>query len=292
MIRKLIQLSPSTAVVSLPSSWIKANKLKKGAPIHVEEQENNVIVSTSLHQTPTKEIILDLSTLNDKLMWTSIDAAYIAGYDTITLLTKDATQKMFMTKVVRYFPGMILYEEKKNQVQFKSIAENPEEDLDKILSRIFNLNLAMLEDALESLKTKNWDVLSKMKYRDYNINTYISYCLRHLNKNKHRLSKTGMIYTYIKIIEMMSDKFAALFVNMGENSLQSNQTEINLIHEMYQLARTLHFKFNQESIILLEDKRQHLKEKIKEAHPLILPQLTEIAELFYDFEELELQLNT
>ena len=104
MIRKLIQLSPSTAVVSLPSSWIKANKLKKGAAIHLEEQENKVIVSASVGQAAQKEIALDLSKLNDKLMWTSIDAAYIAGYDTITLLTRDTEQKMFMTKVVRYFP--------------------------------------------------------------------------------------------------------------------------------------------------------------------------------------------
>ena len=45
MQRKLIQLSPSTAVVSLPASWIKHNRLTKGKAIFVDEQENKLIIS-------------------------------------------------------------------------------------------------------------------------------------------------------------------------------------------------------------------------------------------------------
>ena len=181
MQRKLIQLSPSTAVVSLPSSWKKLNKLKKGAEIFLEEQENKLILST-FSQKSEKEITLDLTKLDNKLMWTSIDAAYVAGYDSIILITKNEEQKAFMTKVVRYFPGMIIYEESKSKVHFKSMPINQEEDLNKILSRIFNLNISMIEDSIEAIKNKNWEDLAKMKYRDYRINPYISYCLRHINK--------------------------------------------------------------------------------------------------------------
>src|SRR3989338_1494426 len=108
MQRKLIQLSPSTAVVSLPSSWIKKNHLQKGATLNVSEQENTLTIAPVGTLRKEAEITLDISALYDRLMWIAIDAAYTAGYDSLILLTRDVEQTQHLAKVVRYFPGMII----------------------------------------------------------------------------------------------------------------------------------------------------------------------------------------
>jgi phosphate uptake regulator len=198
MKRKLIQLSPSTAVVSLPSTWIRQNSLKKGEEVNVEEIENRIMVSTERKATD-KEITIDISKLKAKIMWGSIAAAYVAGYDSIIILTKDQKQKEFMSKVVRYFPGMMIFEERKNKVHFKDITKGAKEDVDKILNRIFNMNISLMEDALEAVKAENWTTLADMKRRDWTINSYIEYCLRQLNKFGYtQYSKTGLMNTYTK----------------------------------------------------------------------------------------------
>ena len=58
MIRKLIQISPSTTVVSLPAAWIKKNKLSKKSEVKLEESDNRIIISSSESKSekqPVKE---------------------------------------------------------------------------------------------------------------------------------------------------------------------------------------------------------------------------------------------
>jgi hypothetical protein len=107
MQRKLIQLSPSTSVISLPKSWIVKNKLSKGAALEVIESDNSIII-TSTQSTLAKECTIDARNTTGRDIWYLFDAAYVAGYDVIAILTKDSKQTASLEGVVRYFPGMII----------------------------------------------------------------------------------------------------------------------------------------------------------------------------------------
>jgi len=292
MKRSLIQLSPSTSVVSLPSSWIKKNKLNKGDEIEIEEKENKIIVSSS-KDVSKKEITIDLNKAPGRLMWTIIDGAYVNGYHSIILQTKDQEQTDFMTKVVRYFPGMIIHSERKNRIEFRDISSDSEEELDNILSRIFNMNIALIEDCIEAVKTKDNHTLERVKYRDYNINSYVSYYLRKINKFGYKeMSKVGAMHSYIKIIEMISDKLCVLFEGIVKEKIDARK-EINVFNnilEVYKNIQRIHFGYSQEKLKQLEVERQKLMEKLpKNQH---LRQYTiEIYELFFDLIELETQLH-
>src|SRR3989344_7337330 len=293
MIRKLIQLSPSTAVVSLPSSWIKKNKLPKGAPLFVEEKENQIIISAD-NVSNEQEVNVDISSLKEKLMWAAIDAAYVAGYDSIILTTRNQEQTKLMTKVAHYFPGMIIFEERKNKVHLKDMANHSKGEVDKILNRIFNLNIALLEDSLEAIKTQDWDLLADIKRRDYHINSYISYCLRQLNKFSYTpLSKLGLMHGYIKMLEMISDKLCTLFAGIGKQRIKAEKdfTTISELLEMYRMIQRIHFKFTQERLIELEERRNQLLGRLPAKNNHINLYLTEILELFFELEEIEMQLN-
>lgn len=291
MQRKLIQLSPSTAVVSLPSSWIKANGLKKGISLSVDINENKVIVSVQT-ANKLKEVLVDISKYEGRLMWVAIDTAYTAGYDSIIIKTRDAKQSSYMTKVVRSFPGMMIIEERKNYVQFKSVEESPT-DINKILKRLFNLNIALLEDSIESIKSKEWNDLSRVKYRDYVINSYVSYCFRTINKFGYTpFSKIGTIHSFLKIFEMFSDKLCSLFEIIAEHKAKSIKLKTLLhITEMLKQVRHIHFKYSDETIIKLEKNRQELIKLIKNMPIYTTPFLKDIEDIYFALIELEMQLH-
>src|SRR3989344_98347 len=292
MLRKLIKLSPSTSVISLPSNWIKSNNLKKGTALSVEVNENKIIVSpqqTEIH----KEIQIDISKFDGRLLWVAIDTAYTAGYDSIIIKTKDAEQSSYMTKVARYFPGMMIIDEHKTHVHFKSIDESPT-DLNKIINRIFNLTVALLEDSIEAIKLKEWNTLIKIKYRDYVINSYVSYCFRSINKFGYSpFSQTGVIHSFLKIIEIFSDKLCVLFESIGKEKARSVKVNtLNLVLEMYNELRQVHFKYSIEKIITFDENRQKLLKNIEEMPSYAIPVLNDLVDLFFALEELEMQLNS
>lgn len=289
MLRKLIQLSPSTAVVSLPSQWIKANKLKKGQQVSVEVQDNKIVIAAESDKAE-KEVRLDISRLGGKLVWIAIDAVYVAGYDSIIITTRDAEQSALMGKVVRYFPGMMIFDEKKNMVHFKSIA-GQEEDVEKILNRVFNLCISMAEDAAGMIKSRDYSSLAGMKKRDYAINSYISYCNRQINKfGFSPFSKIGVMHTYLKVLEMLADAMSAFFVEIGENKAKAG-AECGLLLELLKHLQAMHTNFSHERLVLSEEKRQAALKKAKSMPSVVRHPFSRVMELFFDLEELELQMN-
>jgi phosphate uptake regulator len=290
MKRKLIRLSPSTSVVSLPSQWIRKNKLQKGAEINVEEIENKIIISADSKKT-SDEISIDVSDLVDRQFWHYIDAAYISGYNIITINTKDKKQTELLSKAARFFPGMIVYEARTGKVQLKDITSDAKEDQDKLLNRIFNMNITLLEDTFQAIKEQDWEVLLKIKKRDYHINSYISYCLRQINKFGYKkFSKTGLMSTYLKLIEMLSDKFAVLITEIGKRKLK-NENLISELIEMYKTLERLHLSYSKEKLLFSEQSRKDLEKTIVKSNKNIKIYLAEIINLISDLQEVEIELN-
>lgn len=282
MQRKLIQLSPSTAVVSLPASWIKKNKLTKGKSISLEEQENKLIISASTKKTE-KDITANVKEFSDKLIWRYFDALYVAGYDNITLLTRDSKQSALIGTIIKYFPGLIIEEERKNVVRILDIADVPSESFDKMLTRIFHITITILEDSIEAIKSKDFDVLKAMKKRDYHINSYASYCLRQLNKFGYsNQSKTSILHTYIKLLEMMADNICVYLSSIATSKINKIQ-EISAILNLYKQTFSLHYNYNEKTLFYIEVESQSMSNS-KDIN------LSTIAKLFFDMLETEMQL--
>ncbi len=291
MHRKLIQLSPSTSVVSLPSKWVKMNKLEKGSELDVDEKENKIVISTQ-SQKSEKEISIDITNLKDRLFWAYLDAAYIAGYDVINLHSEDQKQLNLMSKVAKSFPGMIVVEQRKNSATLKDLAGENKEDIDKILNRIFHMNTVLIEDALEAVKNSDWETLVIMKKRDHIINSYVSYCMRQINRFGYTpYSKGGVMHTFLKLIEIISDKITALFEEIGEKHIKVEPKIISKLLEIYQLMRTAHMKYSQDKMIEFHKAREALPKPFKQANKKIVGRLMELMHLFYDLEEVETQLH-
>jgi phosphate uptake regulator len=294
MKRKLIQLSTSTSVISLPRAWVLKNKLVKGEDLNVEETNNVLSISCSRERQIESSKEIDISELEGRMMWITIDAAYTAGYDSIVINTKDRKQSASLRDVVRFFPGMIIHEERLERVVFKDLSKGSRGDVDKILNRIFNLTINLFEDSLDFLGKKEWDSLCKVKELDHNINAYVSYCLRQINKfGYERFTKIGTIHTYTKVLEIMADKICCLFLGICEDrKIGSKEMELlGKLLDLYGMAQKLHFKFSVKSMVELEKKRQKLLESLAGINDHVKLYMTEVIELFFDLEQVEMQLH-
>ncbi|MBI4451282.1 phosphate uptake regulator PhoU [Candidatus Woesearchaeota archaeon] len=281
MQRKLIQLSPSTVVVSLPSSWIKENHLKKGAELSVDARDNTVVITPI--RTEPREATVDISKLEGRLVWTSISAAYVAGYDSIMLHTRDQKQAAELTKVVRHFPGMIIYDERKNLVQFKELAAESKVDVQKMVNRVFHLTASMIDDAVDASKKKDWALLREVKQRDFPINSYAEYAMRHVNK--YGTANKAAFYGYVVCLEMLADKLCVLFASLGAERRAHDASVLSELAQLYRELESLHWTYSQEKLVSLETHRQRLLGHARH------PRLMQVLEAFFALEELEMQLH-
>jgi hypothetical protein len=77
--------------------------------------------------------------------------------------------------------------------------------------------ITLTEDIALASKAKEWDTLKEIKKRDYTINSYVSYAMRNLTKYGYTsISKTGLIYTLLKFLELYSDEVCELAKNAAE----------------------------------------------------------------------------
>ncbi|MFA6461951.1 MAG: AbrB/MazE/SpoVT family DNA-binding domain-containing protein [Candidatus Woesearchaeota archaeon] len=282
MIRKLIRLSPSTAAVSLPTSWIKKNNLSRGASLFVEEKENNIVIKAFNHKTDTSTQI-EAYHLDKTMMLMAVDAAYISGYDCIKILTKSQEMITFLSKAVRFYPGMIVHEQSFDYLIYKDIAENSQADFVKTINHLYNLLISLVEDANQYVTKREWDHLDRLKKRDYNFNSYVSYCQRCLNKYGYvNLSKAGILHTYVKIMEMIADKICAEFMQIGQDKGKINS---NLVDHLLSVLR----KMQRTRAELIYDRLSEIEaERIKALK--LKGDFSEVFQLIFDLEELELQL--
>lgn len=293
MNRKVIRLSTSTSVVSLPTSWLKKNNVKKGDDLFLEEKDNLIVISKGINESK-KQIFFSIKDVNDKLVWMIIDAIYMTGYNEISIETKNQTQRDNFVKIVQLFPGLIIYDEKKDIIKLKNIAIQEDFDLQQLMSRIRNLTISIIDDSLNSIKTKNWEVLSNIKKRDYLINTYVSMAFRNINLYGYVPSSAqGIISEHIKFLEIFSDRLCSLLKKIGEQKETSKHIqEIILdIRNLYREEAVLFVKFNLVKLSEFDNKRQELIKKTKKLEKEYQIEINELISMFFDIEETLTQLN-
>ena len=84
MIRKLVKHGPSTLIVSLPAKWVKKMGLKAGDEVAVDEEDNQVTVSTS--KNLRKDCItVNITNLDRTSVVLLMHALYRNGYCNVDL---------------------------------------------------------------------------------------------------------------------------------------------------------------------------------------------------------------
>jgi len=284
--RRIIQLSPTTKVVSIPSSWLSKNGVKKGDSVDVEESGNRLIIETI--KSGDKSLSSDLTELNDDLLWTAIDAFYMLGYSHMELKV-NPRQKQLLAKIVQFFPMFIIASETKNMVELKAVASNLDMDFEKTLQHIRHMTINIVDEAISMIQRKDWTSLAKIKKMDYTLNTYISMCFRNLNAGKVQNAVTWA--QYVKILESYADRLCMLFEGISKyGSITKNDVaSIKNINVLYDESFKLLGKFSIQKANEHDKARHSLEESFAKSQLHVY--FRELTRSIYDMHEIIFQLH-
>lgn len=217
--RKLIKFGENSYVISLPSKWIKENKLKKGDLLNVEYSKEGSNLNISLHSTKKeKEIISETIIDYDKLktqkhLKTHLTAAYINGYDQITIIGKDLSKELpKIREFAKNFIALEIIEQTNQRVILKEFVNIHDISLQEVIRRIDRVIISMVEDTekhlkgegnyIESLKQKDADIF---KFHNIVFRT-IKCFLKNPRLNEQHLNMLDILYYWE--LTLFLEKFA------------------------------------------------------------------------------------
>ena len=165
--RRLQQIG-SSILVSLPSPWIKSNKLKKGSivPVHIN-RDNSISIFPSEDDVADKikELTISYSSVSMDMLVNQVYGGYLLGYDMIRI--KASSQISFedsdrIKKAMRKLVGLEIVDEDGFHISAQFLLDADTLDAEKILRRMSAIAAGMYRDMLEAIKLKENSSIRKV----------------------------------------------------------------------------------------------------------------------------------
>lgn len=168
--RRLQQIG-SSILVSLPSEWIKNNKLKKGSIVPVDVNRDNTlsIFPSESEVEHVKEATIQYSPASMETLVNQVYGAYLLGYDIIRVkatapITYEDTERF--KRAMRKLVGLEIVEEDRKNITSQFLLDPNTLDAEKILRRLNSIVAGMFREAIEAIKSKENTAQRSIDARD------------------------------------------------------------------------------------------------------------------------------
>lgn len=271
MKRKLVKQGPNSLVVTLPSSWLERNKLKKGDVIDMEELQRSVIISSATRLLEKKQpYLLDVSDKDHFYMMRELTMLYRLGYDEVHVSSaskhimhlkrkKQILLKAFIHELTPRFIGVEIVSEKETSFVLKCFIAVSREETTGIQRRIF---LLLKEFMGKIIRGEQFD---EQQEHDQ-IVKFINYYLRilHLDLELHYKEKQ-LFYSFFTIQDKISDclRHCAQEIK-GKKIMTETLQTVGEIFSFYDDLYNLFYRFERSQQQNIVKKRYSLLIKIKE----------------------------
>lgn len=273
MKRSVIQLAGRTLLVSLPAKWAVLHGVKKGDEIDLLEEGEKLTINPQ-QKTSLETAELDADQLG-ALIQRYIYALYKKGVDEIKIKysdpkVADVVRKTLLNETV----GYEIVSQTPKSCDVKLITSGNLSEFDNLLRRTFLLLLSMGEEAIATIKQKDFDHLSKTALLEETNNRLTTVCRRSLNKwGAGNFSKIGPIYYIIEDLENLADEYKYLCNKLGRLGNTHAKTvrpeAIALLERANETLRLFYeafYKFEVDKILEIYNSRKTL---VEEAQDLI-----------------------
>ncbi|MBU0460866.1 MAG: phosphate uptake regulator PhoU [Nanoarchaeota archaeon] len=272
MRRKIFRLGASTLVTSLPAKWVKQHNLKPGDELLTFEKEKSITFST-MKDLEMKEVEIDIEELNQELIKEYLSGAYIRGYDKIKILFKKQESLVFTQETINSLIGLAIIEQGTNFCVAGEITETTDTQFENIFRRIFLLTISMAEDSLIDLIKNDKEALKGIKRRDLDIDIFINFCFRVLNKKGYKeYLKTPIVYNILQVIKELGNNYGDLTVDLIRHEKITFRKELEElykeINESVKKFYHLFYNFKKGDLISFQRECWERNEKIKSLNNL------------------------
>jgi phosphate uptake regulator len=166
-----LQKIGSSILISLPSQWVKSNKLKKGSIVPVDiNRDNSISIFPSEDAAEeAKEVTIPYSPASMDTLVNQVYGAYLLGYDMIRI--KASSQISFedadrIKKAMRKLVGLEIVDEDGFHISAQFLLDASTLDAEKILRRMSTIVAGMYRDLLEAIKSKENSIRRVIAGRD------------------------------------------------------------------------------------------------------------------------------
>ncbi len=169
--RKLIKFGNSSHIVSLPTSWIKKNKLKKGDLIYFNENGNGEIVLSAKegnNEILDKEITIDVTGKNFNEIRRELSTAYVNNCRIINIIGKDLNEKsQDIKKCLQNLMALEIMEQTSKNIVAKDFLDLNTISMDNIIRKIDIITRALMSDSKLTVNQNNYENIYQ---RDEDVN--------------------------------------------------------------------------------------------------------------------------
>jgi phosphate uptake regulator len=281
MKRKIVKQGAATLTISLPSKWTQRFNLKPGDELDVEEKGPHLLLKNK-GEADISTSNLDLSQLPKAIVNRYLIGAYKKGSDEINIAFSDYVEDLktqekhktinFIQEVVDKLIGVEIIEQSKNSCKIKQITAVSEDEFDSVLRRIFLLLLSLSEEALEIVEKNSKDTeITENKHN--NIDKFVNYCIRLLNKKGHQ-EKTTLYYYLIQELEEISDAYSFLVREFVQNKRKIDKKTVEVFKNVNDSLRTFYeyfYNFKKEGAVNIIKTRRKIFSDINalaKTHPV------------------------
>lgn len=158
-------------LISLPSDWVRTNRLNKGNTVFIETNEDNSIslFPSEASDSQIKDVTILYSESSVDSLINQIYGAYLLGYSDIRI--KGKRQILFEHRehiklTMRKLVGLEIVDEDNSNIAIQFLLDANTLDAEKILRRMNSIVGGMYRDALDGLRLKSEGIKNLIFSRD------------------------------------------------------------------------------------------------------------------------------
>ncbi len=238
MKRKIISLGKRTAVLTIPTAWMREKNLNAGDFLELEEHGNWLSLSL-IGQQREFSIEKDITQL-DRMLNRYIGALYKGGYDKIKLKVHKKQIPSIQETLKRTCVGFEMTKVTNTEVVIERVAQIDRIEVDDFIKRIFFTLQSNAQDFLLALYTKKKEDFVAVAEKDDQINRLADTVRRYLNKEQ----KDPLSYALTEQLENIGDWYKDQAKEAIEKPSRISPEKLKIINIMMELLYELYFAFS------------------------------------------------
>jgi len=299
MKRTVVKHGPATLTISLPSTWIKQWKIKKGDNLNISLHGPRLVVSTE-EIRDFGSIETDISGLDRTSIILFLRNLYRKGYKEIVFSYKEPEVQHYRTGTLvaissiiqeeaNRLIGMEIIEQNKRSCRLIEVTEASGKNFDVIYRRAFQMTEYAMDSLLLAINSGDTGKLQAVEETHDNVAKSVSYCIRLVNQGKSMHPENTVQHFHILTsLDLILDIIKYSSRDIMANNKKFSKGSKSLLQEMRE-AMKLFYKLNHDyspsAMVQFQKKRDQLK---KGMQALVGDSKTDIAYLSYLMSTLEI----
>lgn len=207
--RRIQLTGGSTYIISLPSKWIKDNRLEKGSELTIEETNGNLYLT---HGSPEKAELVKKINIEGRVdlenFQRALTSIYISDFDTLIIKSSqyiDQQLRETVRKFSRLVMGVEIFEESSRTIVLQNVLDSTSFPMSNAVRRM-SLNVeTMIGDVVKGIEDNDLKLLESVINRDDDVDRYQLYVYRAVNRKKAEDNNSIFLLIFSRILERIAD---------------------------------------------------------------------------------------